>query len=316
MNIDIAEYIEHNGDWGFNLQRLRSAVEAAPEDKEIALRINCCGGDVQEALAIYDYLTGLDGYAIKAQVDGACLSSAMIILATADTIKAAKNSSYLIHDISGWFGGTLSEATAAVEQAQRCKARVAEIFADASTANSAAYLGMMGMETWLDASSLKGFGWPVEVTEETDAAVATLRNCVTQVIDGRQRLAIRNDSPTPDTVELTDEQKEAIAAEVVEKRLAEKETALKAAAEEKATAKIEDLRKSIAEIVALTANNPDQAALVNAYIDGESIESIKAKATALVPPQTSLHNSHGSGGRLDASAATPYERAKARQRLK
>lgn len=71
----------------------------SPDDKEIDIRINCCGGNVWEGWRIYDALRR-SGKEISATVEGLCASMATVILLAAPKERryAYQNASFCIHN--------------------------------------------------------------------------------------------------------------------------------------------------------------------------------------------------------------------------
>ncbi len=100
---EIAIYDEI-GFWGITAKDFRNDLKALGEVEEIELRINSPGGEVMDALAIFNLL--LDHPArVMAYIDGWAASAASLIAMTGDEVLIAENAYLMIHN--PWGGGPM-----------------------------------------------------------------------------------------------------------------------------------------------------------------------------------------------------------------
>lgn len=85
------------GDWGLTDRDLIAEVECLGEVAEITLRINSRGGDVDQALSMFNYLRSHPAR-VTARVEGVAMSAATIVLMAADHIVMPSNTLLMIHN--------------------------------------------------------------------------------------------------------------------------------------------------------------------------------------------------------------------------
>lgn len=95
------------GVYGYQLKDFTSAL-AATSAQNITLRINSPGGEVIEALAIYDMIRASDKH-FRAEVFGLCASAATLIACACDEIHMSANSTWMVHEPSFGMSGTLAD---------------------------------------------------------------------------------------------------------------------------------------------------------------------------------------------------------------
>lgn len=83
----------------------------AQNDEPIKLQINSLGGDVYQGLAMYDRIMQAQdhGQVINTEAIGTCMSMAVILLQTGRKRSAHRNTSLLLHEISSYASGKVSE---------------------------------------------------------------------------------------------------------------------------------------------------------------------------------------------------------------
>lgn len=89
------------------------AIKASGE-KDVLVRINSPGGDVFEGIAIYNMLAQSD-LNVDTQVDGIAYSMGGIIALAGKTITMLKNTTLLIHNVSGGAWGNANDLRGTVE---------------------------------------------------------------------------------------------------------------------------------------------------------------------------------------------------------
>ena len=137
------------------------------KDKDINLHINSSGGDVFQAVAIYNTLKSYKGK-VTVWIDGLAASAATIITCAGDEIKMASNAQLMIHKPSvalmGYYSSTeiekVQNALVAVEGTilNTYKSRL-------PTKSHAQVAEMMLSESWINATDAKELGFVDEITD-------------------------------------------------------------------------------------------------------------------------------------------------------
>ena len=145
------------GFWGISAADVLAKLRAIPADGEIQLRINSGGGDVFEAVAIYNDLMAHPARCV-ATITGLAASAASLICMAADDIAMAPGSKLMIHNAwcmgqgnADYFDGLASDlrqidCSMAQAYAARCGKPVDELAA------------MMAATTWLDCDKAVAMG--------------------------------------------------------------------------------------------------------------------------------------------------------------
>ncbi|NTX27645.1 Clp protease ClpP [Burkholderia pyrrocinia] len=164
------------GFWGTDAELFASKLdEAASTATSIVVAINSMGGDVFDAVAIYNLLRRHTGK-VTGRVDGIAASAASLILMACDTIVMPSNAMLMIHKPHTVAGGEEDDFR-----------RIADLLGSTGTNILAAYVersglpedevrAMMAAETWLTASQAKEKGFcdtieePVRISAHAGSA--------------------------------------------------------------------------------------------------------------------------------------------------
>lgn len=119
---------------------------------KITCRINCPGGVITEALAIYNMLKDHPAQ-VSMQVDGIAASSASFVMMAADPgcLKIAENALVMIHNAQGATFGDNRDHTKTAEILQKMDQTIAGTYAARSGRKTDTFLGLMADETWMTA---------------------------------------------------------------------------------------------------------------------------------------------------------------------
>jgi len=91
------------------LENIKSQVE---NEQDVTLNINSVGGNVAEALAIYDFLTNSQKN-ITTKIEGVCVSAATLIFMAGTTREVFANSQFMAHEPYCSISGTAQELLSA-----------------------------------------------------------------------------------------------------------------------------------------------------------------------------------------------------------
>lgn len=153
------------------LAKLHSELNKLKELKvsQIDVLINSPGGDVNDALAIYDYLKDHPA-TVTTYINGMCASAATIIFCAGTNRKISKNALFLIHKCSSIIWGNENELKAELESQRKVNDRLVDIYVENSTTSKEDIIELMnvnnGSGKWINATEVKNMGF-AEVYNET-----------------------------------------------------------------------------------------------------------------------------------------------------
>lgn len=131
-------------------------ISQLPAEGEIVIRINSDGGDVFEAVALYNYLKGRNVHVI---VDGLCASAASIVLCCGARVTMKTGTMLMLHRPLTTAWGNADELREAAGILDKVSDRVAEIYQAKSGLNFETVNELMGKETWLSAEEALSYGF-------------------------------------------------------------------------------------------------------------------------------------------------------------
>lgn len=134
---------------------------------KIILHINSDGGDLFEALAIYDLLMELSnsGCEVEARIEGLCASSASVIAMGADKIIMNANAYMFIHEALGGTFGDSEELAGYSELLQDMTGKIIKIYASRTGLSEDTVKDLLHKESWMDANTCKTLGFCDEIIE-------------------------------------------------------------------------------------------------------------------------------------------------------
>ena len=138
------------------------ALKAAPSDK-ITLRINSDGGEVFDAIALYNYLKDLD---VSVIIDGICASAASIVAMAGSHIIMKSGSMMMIHNPVTLAFGDAEDLKASAEILDKITQSIATIYeAQTSLLSHDEIIDLMNQETWLNAEEAYKMGFIDEIDD-------------------------------------------------------------------------------------------------------------------------------------------------------
>lgn len=167
------------GYWGVTATNFVQALQDIKGD--FTLHINSPGGDVFDALAIYNAIRAHDGV-VTAQIDGLAASAASFICMACDTIVASDSCMMMIHDAIGMAMGNASDMQKMCEVLDKSSQQIAAIYAKHCGNTADYWRGLMKDESWFTANEAVDCGLADEMTNPV-----TLTNKVVTTIDDTAR---------------------------------------------------------------------------------------------------------------------------------
>lgn len=156
-------------------------------DQDITVNISSLGGDVNDALVIYDLMKMHKGK-ITANILGATASSGTVIAMGADYVRMSSNALFLVHNT--WTGavGNADDLRAVAADLDKFDERIIEIYKKATGRRAHTIEKLMKEERWIDANEAFEFGFINEVFAPAKAAAGLDRKAVAEKIKGQHKL--------------------------------------------------------------------------------------------------------------------------------
>lgn len=145
------------GAWGISSKDLLAQL-AALGDAALTVRINSPGGDVFDALAIYNALSRHPGK-VTAQIDALCASAATLVALAADEVRMADNALFMIHDPWTVSTGNSAKLLKQADVLDTMAEQIVGIYARKTGADPADLRAWMRAETWYTAEQALAAGF-------------------------------------------------------------------------------------------------------------------------------------------------------------
>ena len=224
----------------------------------IKLRINSAGGQVFDAIAIYNYLISLNAE-IYVYIDGIAASAASLIAMAGDKIFMPKNALIMIHNPSSIAQGNSDELKEAADSLDKVRSSMIEIYKSKTGLDAEKLLDMLNAETYLNAEEAFKLKFCTDIIDSQDITA-----CLGQ--DGALRIKAQNifAELSPEFVKAVSDKK----LFNIEPKAATPEPELKTEAEGEAERNdfilgVEDERRRLKELDDLLAYAPGCEALIN-----------------------------------------------------
>ena len=191
---------------GLTAGKLVKALQASASDS-ITLRINSDGGEVFDAIAIYNYLKDKDVHVI---IDGMCASAASIVAMSGKRITMKRGSMMMIHNPVTIAFGDSEDLKAQAEILDKVKDSIVGIYMLRTQLEKDTILAMMDSESWMGAAEAKTLGFADEVDEQPESNSEPSRpseDFVDGVAAERQRMFALDELYTPARAAIINEAK-------------------------------------------------------------------------------------------------------------
>lgn len=170
--------------WGcVSLTTIKNAYLLNPDVEEVIVHIHSCGGNLFEALAMYDFLVSLkaNGIKITTIVEGMCASAATVVLLAGDDRKLMENSRFLIHNPMSWAEGTAAEIQKVASFLVDEQERLVEFYVIKTGGDAEQLQSIMDTDEFVDADTALELKFATEVVS-TMTALAKVQNRAHQKI--------------------------------------------------------------------------------------------------------------------------------------
>lgn len=160
--------------WGddssVSFKSFRNSVNTAVAGgvKTINGTINSPGGQVTEAMAIHDFIVGLQNKGVNVNMTGCGIvaSAATYILMASRNSSMTANSWFMIHNVSGCAYGDVNDIETQAKQLRKFNDAVRDFYASATGQPKETIADWMNKETWLTATEARDEGFVKKTTSE------------------------------------------------------------------------------------------------------------------------------------------------------
>lgn len=149
---------------------IKELSEIAKTSSKLNIRINSPGGNVFEALAIYNYLTTSNFTERIVHVDGMAFSAASFLALAGTKVIMAPSAEMMIHNPYSVFEGTAEDFRTAADLLDKMKMKIVNIYAEKTGKTPEEISAMMDAETWMDGNEALELGFIDEVSEKMKVA--------------------------------------------------------------------------------------------------------------------------------------------------
>ena len=145
---------------------------AALSNDDLVVRINSGGGNLFEALAIFNILQRHGNAMID--VEGAALSAAAVIAMAGRRIRMAGGALLMIHSPMHLVGGTISDHESSIEMLKRGEQSTIDIFERRTRLPRQRIADMLTNETWMSAQEAIQLGFADELITAAERIAASV----------------------------------------------------------------------------------------------------------------------------------------------
>lgn len=146
---------------GYSTQQLDAdlAELKRAQVQRLMVRINSGGGEVQEAMAMYDALRALQGVEVVAEIRGYCCSAATLVALACDVVTMTPSSTFMVHEPKGGCYGTLADWEAGLVHFRQLRDRILQIYAERTGKPVEDVEQQVSATSWLTAQQALDGGW-------------------------------------------------------------------------------------------------------------------------------------------------------------
>ncbi len=172
LSIDLYDYV--GGFFGVTARDFRRQLKNAGAIDSIQLNVNCPGGDVFEAFAIYNSLL-LHPAKVNVRIEGIAASAGSSICMAGDTIEIVSNGYVMIHN--PWvnlFGAESGELRKMADLMDSMAKNLARAYRRHSKLSEEEIVSLMAETTWMDSEEALERGFVTSVLEDKVKITASM----------------------------------------------------------------------------------------------------------------------------------------------
>lgn len=162
--------------WGYiSAKGIINKIKALGEIKNITLRINCVGGDVFQAQAMYNYLKTHPAN-ITVRIDGLAASAASLVAMAGNKIIMPENSFMMIHNPAGGVMGEAADMREVADILDKIRDMIANAYAARTGQEREKIISLMDAETWMSANEAHELKFCDEVEKAVEITAMAVKD--------------------------------------------------------------------------------------------------------------------------------------------
>lgn len=146
-------------------------IRALGKISALNIRINSYGGEVFEAMAMYNYLKGLS-YAKTVFIDGIAASAASLVAMSGDKVVMPANAMMMVHNPSSLAWGESEDMRKTADVLDKIRSSMVLIYQAKTGKDEEEIVAMLDAETWLSASDALEAGFADEIVAPIEATAS------------------------------------------------------------------------------------------------------------------------------------------------
>lgn len=165
------EQSDYASAWGVaSLKSVKDQLVALPSDTtDIIVHIHSRGGDVFEGFAIHDFLS-TSNKNITTKIEGLCASIATIVALSGSTRIMTKNSTFMIHNPSGFAYGTADEMQEQADFVKNIEEKIVDFYVKKTGKEKSSIEDWMKEEKFMTSDEALELNFITEIAEDVSAA--------------------------------------------------------------------------------------------------------------------------------------------------
>lgn len=165
---------------------IRDQLAQIPSGTAINLRINSPGGNVGEALAIYNLLSPRSAD-ITTCIDGYCCSAASFVALAGDEVVSPESSIWMMHNPSNFAWGDATALRKEADVLDTHRDAVLGVYADRTGKSREEIIAAMDAETWFTGAEAVEFGLATKLSNDAPAVEQVLPRVLASMMSNPDR---------------------------------------------------------------------------------------------------------------------------------
>ena len=204
LTIEVMDYIDASGgDWGVSANEVINALNGSKGANEIQVNIHSGGGDLFEAMAIYNRLKASTAK-VHVKIDGIAASAASLIAMAGDTIEMPENAWLMIHQPWSMAVGNASDMREQADFLDRNTEMLVDVYAERSGKDRDDVREWVMDETWFNGPEALAAGLVDNMTEAVSVAASSSISDFSKTPQALAPVATTHKEPTMATLNVAD----------------------------------------------------------------------------------------------------------------
>lgn len=195
------------GGWGIRAIDLINEINSGDTKLPLNVYINSPGGDLVEALAIFNVIKRYEGYT-TAYIDGIAASSASYISMAFDKVVMPENTMMMIHDPISYAVGNADDMRETADLLDKFKNSILSGYADKSGKTVDEISALLSNETWLTAKEALDIGFADEIIDAIEVVAMSrewnFKNAPDSIVKNESAKALGFEIPDEEVVIVED----------------------------------------------------------------------------------------------------------------